>query len=460
MVRLVPVAETLEDLDRVRDGRLLDVDRLEAPLERRVLFEVLAVLVPRGRADRLELAARQHRLEDARGVDRALGGPGAHERVQLVDEQHDVAARADLLEDLLQALLEVAAITRARDQRAEVERVDLLSLEGLGDLAADDVLREALHDRGLADAGLADQHRVVLGPARQHLHDPLDLLLAADHRVELGVTRELGEVPAELVEHHRALTGLLALPARRRLALAGGVAGQELDHRLADAVEVGAELLQDLRGDALALADEAEQDVLGADVVVTELQGLAERELQDLLGAGREGDVTRRRRLALADDLLDLLAHRLERDVERLERLGGDPFSFVDQAEQDVLGPDVVVVEHPRLFLREDHDAAGSVRETLEHLSPPGPQPHLSNGLGDQRTPSYPRGRSSASVRHDLVRSPKRPTQGSIPPTSSATARASRSFPHRLLHIVSAVSRDRMSAEGDVGTDLGLLRGP
>ena len=189
-------------------------------------------------ADRLELAAREHRLEDARGVDRALGGPGADERVQLVDEQHDVAARADLLQDLLQALLEVAAVARAGDERAEVERVDLLALEGLRDLAADDVLREALDDRGLADAGLADQHRVVLRPARQHLHDPLDLLLAADHRVELGVTRELGEVPAELVEHHRALTGLLALSARRRLALAGGVAGQELDHGLADAVEV------------------------------------------------------------------------------------------------------------------------------------------------------------------------------------------------------------------------------
>src|SRR5438874_9443397 len=35
---------------------------------------------------------------------------------------------------------------------------------------------------------------------------------------------------------------------------------------------VGAELLQHLRRNALALADQPEQDVLGADVVVTELQ--------------------------------------------------------------------------------------------------------------------------------------------------------------------------------------------
>ena len=74
VVRLVAVAQALEDLDRVRERRLGHLDRLEPALERRVLLDVLAVLVERGRADGLQLAAGQHRLEDARGVDRALGG--------------------------------------------------------------------------------------------------------------------------------------------------------------------------------------------------------------------------------------------------------------------------------------------------------------------------------------------------------------------------------------------------
>src|SRR6185503_5128409 len=73
VVRLVPVAQPLQDLDRVRDGRLLDLDRLEATLERGVLLEVLAVLVERGGTDRLELTARQHRLENRGRVDRAFG---------------------------------------------------------------------------------------------------------------------------------------------------------------------------------------------------------------------------------------------------------------------------------------------------------------------------------------------------------------------------------------------------
>ena len=110
VVRLVPVAQALEDLDGVRDRGLVDRDGLEPPLERRVLLEVLAVLVARGGADRLELAAGEHRLEDGGRVDRALGRAGADQRVQLVDEQDDVAARLDLLEHLLEALLEVTAV--------------------------------------------------------------------------------------------------------------------------------------------------------------------------------------------------------------------------------------------------------------------------------------------------------------------------------------------------------------
>src|SRR5205807_4479944 len=158
---------------------------------------------------------------------------GADQRVQLVDEQHDVAARADLLQDLLEPLLEVAPVPRAGHERAEVERVDLLALQRFWDVALHDLLRESLHDRGLANARVAHEHRVALGPAREALHDALDLLLAPLDRVELGLASELREVAPELVEHHGTLGRLLA---GLSLALAAGVPGQELDDLLADPV--------------------------------------------------------------------------------------------------------------------------------------------------------------------------------------------------------------------------------
>ena len=59
---------------------------MEAPLERRVLLDVLAVLVERRRADAVQLPARQRRLEHVGRVDGALGAARTHQRVQLVDE--------------------------------------------------------------------------------------------------------------------------------------------------------------------------------------------------------------------------------------------------------------------------------------------------------------------------------------------------------------------------------------
>ena len=162
VVRLVAVAEAAQDLHGVVDRRLLDPHLLEAPLERSVALEVLAVLVEGGRADRLQLAARQRRLQDRGRVDRALGRTGADEVMELVDEEDDVAPLHDLLHHLLQPLLELAAVLRAGDEGGQVERVDLLVLQQLGHLVGGDAVGEALDDGGLADARLADQHRVVL----------------------------------------------------------------------------------------------------------------------------------------------------------------------------------------------------------------------------------------------------------------------------------------------------------
>jgi hypothetical protein len=39
----------------------------------------------------------------------------------------------------------------------------------------------------------------------------------------------------------------------------------------------------------------------------------------------------------------------------------------MDQAQQDVLSADVVVVEHPGLFLSQDHNPPCSVGKPLEH---------------------------------------------------------------------------------------------
>src|SRR5450759_3271661 len=368
-MRLITISQTLEDLDGVRQRRLGDPNRLEPPLEGGVLLDVLAVVVQGGRPDRLELATGQHGFEDGRSIDRALRSAGADEGVDLIDEQDDVAAGPDLLQDLLQPFLEVTAVARTRNKGTEIQRVDLLVLERLGHLALDDVLGQALDDGGLADAGLADQDRVVLGAPGQHLHDPFDLRAATDDRVELALAGILGEVASELVEDQRSRRSAFGRTDADTLGLLALISAEQLDDLLTDPVEVGAELDQHLRCDTLALTDQAQQDVLRAEVVVAELQRLAQAQLEDLLGARGEGDVAGWGLLTLANDLLDLLAHGIQGDTKALKCLGGDAFALVDQAEQNVLGPDVVVVEHARFFLRKHNHPAGPVGKPFKHRS-------------------------------------------------------------------------------------------
>src|SRR6185437_5369061 len=96
----------------------------------RILLDVLAVLVERRRADAMQLAARQSRLQHVGGVHRAFRLAGADERVELVDEDDDLARRrGDLGEDRLQALLELAAELGAGDEGTEVEGEEALLLQ-------------------------------------------------------------------------------------------------------------------------------------------------------------------------------------------------------------------------------------------------------------------------------------------------------------------------------------------
>jgi hypothetical protein len=89
VVRLERVAQAAQDHDGLRDGRLRHQHRLEAPLERRVLLDVLLVFVERGRADEVQLAAGERRLERVGDVEPAFAAAlaGADDGVDLVDEQ-------------------------------------------------------------------------------------------------------------------------------------------------------------------------------------------------------------------------------------------------------------------------------------------------------------------------------------------------------------------------------------
>ena len=186
----------------------------------------------------MQLASRERRLEHVAGVHRTLGLAGAHEGVDLVDEQDDPALLLrQIVEHRLHPLLELAPELRPRDQRAHVQRQEALALQALRDFGVDDPLRQPFDDGGLAHPGLADQHRVVLRAPLQHLDGAADLVVAPDHRIELALFGPLGEVDRELLQRLpvllrvRIVHGLAAadrIDGRRDRFLRGAVAHQQI----------------------------------------------------------------------------------------------------------------------------------------------------------------------------------------------------------------------------------------
>jgi hypothetical protein len=229
------------------------------------------------------------------------------------------------------------ALRRSSNSPRYFEADDALVLEAFGHVAADDPLRQPFDHRGLAHAGLADQHRVVLGPARQHLDDAADLLVAADHRIELVLARQRRQVAAVALERL-----VLALGVLIGHALAAAHRDQRVEHAIVgDAMprqHFGA-------GRPAGFADQRQQQVLGADELVLEAGQFAFRLLQDAAEPRREAGVGRAVGLGeLVQQLLDVGAHDGRIDLQLAQDVGHDAARLRDQRRQQVLRIDLRMI--------------------------------------------------------------------------------------------------------------------
>ncbi len=127
----------------------------------------------------------------------------------------------DLFNEPLDAALKLAAELGASHQGSEIQQIDLLVQELIGDVTLGDLHGKPLGDGRLAHTGFADEAGVVLLPAVQDLDDPLDLLVPADHAVQLTAPGAVGQVDAVVVKE--LLFAVLRLFRTAALGRAGGV---------------------------------------------------------------------------------------------------------------------------------------------------------------------------------------------------------------------------------------------
>ena len=114
--------------------------------------------------------------------------------MQLVDEENRVLGPPNLVHDGLDSLFELPAVLGAGHHHRQIQYDDSPVPQELRNIAVDDHLGKALDDRSLANPGFSQQHRIVLGAPRENLNHTLNFIVAADDRVQLGLSRQVGQI--------------------------------------------------------------------------------------------------------------------------------------------------------------------------------------------------------------------------------------------------------------------------
>ena len=211
----------------------------------------------------------------------------------------------------------------------------------------------------LADAGFADQHRIVLGAAAENLQHPLDFVGPADDRIQLTFLGQLGQIASELIECRR-----VALP----IALTRSGLPEKRDGQLSGGQEIGAEAAENLSADPFFFSEQAQQKMFAPDMIVAEKTGFFDPVFDHLLDPGAEGNFAKGHRGAAAGQVpLDFQSDLLGRESHLFQNHQGDAVGFAKDGQDEMLGPEVVVLMTLGLLSREDDDLPTLVRESFEH---------------------------------------------------------------------------------------------
>jgi len=224
-----------------------------------------------------------------------------------------------------------------------------------------DAQRQPFGDRGLAHARLADQHRVVLGPARQDLDGAANFLVAADHGVELAGLGRLGQVAREFLQR------IIAVFGARRI---GGAAAAQLVDRAVQRLGAHAGGRQRLAGRRGRRQRQRQQQPFDGDEAVARLlrhllggiehaHGIIVEARRLLRAAARYGRHPGQRGIGLAQRSRGIAARRLD-------QAGRHALLIFQQCLQQMFGADPLMVHADRNGLRRLEETLGAVGEFFE----------------------------------------------------------------------------------------------
>ncbi len=162
-------------------------------------------------------------------------------------------------------------------------------------------MRQPFRNGGFTNTRFAEQRRIILGATAKNADDALNFVLTAHHGVQRTFLRQSRQVPAKRGQRRsfgftlparfvgRPHAGRGSWPGRFRPRLIVGI--HLFENGFADLIRVHIQIAQNARGHAFALAQQAQQEMFGADIIHVHRARFRAGQSNDLLDARRIGHI-------------------------------------------------------------------------------------------------------------------------------------------------------------------------
>ena len=202
MEYLIPLFQTAENGYGIFHSRLFYQNRLEPPFQCGILFNVLTIFIQRCRANTVEFAPGQHRLQQISGIHCAIRFSGTYNGMEFVYEQNDAAFTfLDFIQDSLQTLLKFAPVLCAGNQCAQIQGKDLSIFQIIRNISSDNSQSKTFCNGSFSDTRFPDQNRIILGLSGKNPDHIPDFRIPADNRIQFSGTCTFYQILSVFCEH-------------------------------------------------------------------------------------------------------------------------------------------------------------------------------------------------------------------------------------------------------------------
>ena len=233
VVGFVATLEPHQDASGVIDSWLDNIDLLEATGQRTVFLEDLGVLLISGGSHTAEQTIGEQRLDQVGRIQLTTGcRTGTNDGMDLVDKEDGPFLTLNLLEQYLEALLEIPTVFGARQQRPHIQRIDGTARNHLGHIAFNDTVSQPFGNGGFTHARFTHQQRVVLATAAEHLNGTVELLITTNQRIDAPFQHQLVQVGGKTLDlggRNIIIRLGIVIAAEIRLAVLAHPVGEEID---------------------------------------------------------------------------------------------------------------------------------------------------------------------------------------------------------------------------------------